>query len=307
MTGRLRRLMTMIPNKPLLIINIYRDSSFMLGILLAGLAALFSTQAAGQDRWFQIEATVFTNESKFGRDSEYWLPNQPELRFPSNIRRLANIQENLLIEAFLTAEDRSQEGAALPNDETLRGQRILSMGPQPERTTGEFRLFDLLRDEYIDLPTNLSDFSQTNRALERSTDHRLLFHGHWRQRVVSSNEATSIYIEALRERNSWPMLNGSLTIRFNEQEDRVVVDANLWLIETVGALENGTEWRLPEMPAAPNDPTNGETQSTANSGRSLRVYPMQQSREMRSNEFHYLDHPALGLIIAVRPYNPPID
>ena len=279
----------------------------MLGTLLAGLAALFSTQAAGQDRWFQIEATVFTNESKFERDSEYWLPNQPELRFPSNIRRLANIQDNLLIEAFLNGEDRSQEEAALPNDETLRGQRILSMGPEPERTTGEFMMFDLLRDEFLDLPTSLSDFSQTNRALERSPDHKLLFHGHWRQRVVSSHEATSIYIEDLRERNSRPTLNGSLTIRFNEKEDRVVVDANLWLIETAGATENSMEWRLPEMPAALNDPTNGENRSTTNSSRSLRVYPMQQSREMRSNEFHYLDHPALGLIIAVRPYNPPIE
>ena len=295
------------PHKPLLTINIYRDSRFMLGTLIAGLAALLSTQVEGQDRWFQIEATVFANESKFERDAEYWLPNQPELRFPSNIRRLAKIQDNLLIEAFLTAEDRSQAGAALPDDETLREHRILSMGPEPRRTIGEFRVFDLLRDEYLDLPTSLSDFSQTNKALERSPDHKLLFHGHWRQRVVSSREATSIYIEDLRERNSQPMLNGSLTIRFNEQEDRVVVDANLWLIEPAGAIDNGTEWRLPEMPSSLNDTTNGETQSTADSGRSLRVYPMQQSREMRSNEFHYLDHPALGLIIAVRPYNPPTD
>ena len=295
------------PNKPPLIINFYRDSRFVLGALLAGLTVLFSTQAAGQDRWFQIEATVFTNESRFGRDAEYWLPNQPALGFPENIRRLATVQDKLLIEAFLSAEDDSQETDASANEETQRNQRILSMGPEPERATDEFRLFDLLRDEYLNLPARLSDFSQTNRALEQSPDHKLLFHGHWRQRVVSSDEATSIYIEDLRGRNSRPKLNGSLTIRFNEQEDRVVVDANLWLIETAGAIENGMEWRLPEMPAALNNPINGEIQSTKNSGGSIRVYPMQQSREMRSNEFHYLDHPALGLIIAVRPYNPPID
>ena len=295
------------PNKPPLIINFYRDSRFVLGALLAGLTVLFSTQAAGQDRWFQIEATVFTNESRFGRDAEYWLPNQPALGFPENIRRLATVQDKLLIEAFLSAEDDSQETDASANEETQRNQRILSMGPEPERATDEFRLFDLLRDEYLNLPARLSDFSQTNRALERSPDHKLLFHGHWRQRVVSSDEATSIYIEDLRGRNSRPKLNGALTIRFNEQEDRVVVDANLWLIETAGAIENGMEWRLPEMPAALNNPINGEIQSTKNSGGSIRVYPMQQSREMRSNEFHYLDHPALGLIIAVRPYNPPID
>ena len=32
---------------------------------------------------------------------------------------------------------------------------------------------------------------------------------------------------------------------------------------------------------------------------------MDQSREMRSNEFHYLDHPALGIVIQVEPYELP--
>ena len=294
------------PIKPPLIINLYRDSRFMVGTLLAGLTMLFSAQAAGQDRWFQIEVTVFTNESRFARDAEYWLPNQPELSFPKSIRRLATVQDKLLIEDFLIAGDNSQETAAAPNEETLRSQRILSMGPEPERGVDEFRLFDVLRDEYLDLPARLSDFSQTNRALERSPDHKLLFHGHWRQRVVGADEATSIYIEGSRRRDSLPIVNGSLTIRFNDQEDRVVVDANLWLIDAAGDTERSAEWTLPEIPAAVSSPTSGTTRSAKYPAGSFRVYPMQQSREMRSNEFHYLDHPALGLIIAVRPYDPPV-
>ena len=234
----------------------------MVGTLLTGLTILFSAQAAAQDRWFQIEATVFTNESRFGRDAEYWFPSQPELSFPEYIRRLATVQDQLLIEAFLSAEDDSQETDASANEETQRNQRILSMGPEPERATDEFRLFDLLRDEYLNLPARLSDFSQTNRALEQSPDHKLLFHGHWRQRVVSVDEAASIYIEDSRGRNSRPTLNGSLTIRFNEQKDRVVVDANLWLIEAAGDTECSAEWTLPEIPAAVSDPTNRTTQST---------------------------------------------
>ena len=85
------------PIKPPLIIDLYRDSRFMVGTLLAALTMLFSAQATGQDRWFQIEATVFTNESRFERDAEYWLPNQPELSFPESIRRLATVQDKLLI------------------------------------------------------------------------------------------------------------------------------------------------------------------------------------------------------------------
>jgi hypothetical protein len=32
---------------------------------------------------------------------------------------------------------------------------------------------------------------------------------------------------------------------------------------------------------------------------------MQDSRAMRSNEFHYLDHPAIGVLVQVFPYEPP--
>ena len=36
-----------------------------------------------------------------------------------------------------------------------------------------------------------------------------------------------------------------------------------------------------------------------------RVFHMQQSRDMRSTEFHYIDHPAMGIVILVEPYEVP--
>lgn len=36
-----------------------------------------------------------------------------------------------------------------------------------------------------------------------------------------------------------------------------------------------------------------------------RAYPMQQSRRMRSDELHYLDHPVIGMAIEVRRANTP--
>ena len=35
------------------------------------------------------------------------------------------------------------------------------------------------------------------------------------------------------------------------------------------------------------------------------VYPMFETRQMISNELHYLDHPAIGVLIEVRPYELP--
>jgi hypothetical protein len=32
---------------------------------------------------------------------------------------------------------------------------------------------------------------------------------------------------------------------------------------------------------------------------------MEQSREMRSNQFHYIDHPAIGIVILVKPIDVP--
>jgi hypothetical protein len=36
-----------------------------------------------------------------------------------------------------------------------------------------------------------------------------------------------------------------------------------------------------------------------------RVVSMRQHRKMRSSELHYLDHPLLGLLIQITPYEPP--
>jgi hypothetical protein len=35
------------------------------------------------------------------------------------------------------------------------------------------------------------------------------------------------------------------------------------------------------------------------------VFSMRDTRAMRSNEFHYLDHPAIGVVVQVFPYEPP--
>ncbi|HBW83707.1 MAG TPA: hypothetical protein DEF79_06665 [Gammaproteobacteria bacterium] len=296
----------MSPN-PLSNSNQQNHGKFAFATFLTMLTALVASQSASEDRWFQIEASIFTNESRLGRDAETWDLKTSELKFPTNIRRLEKIQNSLLIESFLTLNDDSNINTALPDEESSPRQRMLSMGPVPEAKSREFRLFDLSREEYIDLPASFSDFSQTNRVLKQSPGHNILFHGHWRQRVVSFDEATSIYIQGSHDIDPNQELIGSLTIRFNAQEDRVVVDTNLWLIEATSVSEQRNEWVLPTPPETLLGSTDVAKQLESRFDGMFRIYPMRQSREMRSNEFHYLDHPALGLIITVRPYSPPID
>ena len=101
-------------------------------------------------------------------------------------------------------------------------------------------------------------------------------------------------------------MQGSITIRFNDNADRVVIDANLWLAEfrLVPAADN--DWKLPPIPAAADIQINAPPadESTLNYT-VIRVFQFKQSRDMRSREFHYLDHPAMGLVILVEPYQVP--
>ena len=148
-----------------------------------------------------------------------------------------------------------------------------------------------------------SDFQQTNRTLERSSEHRLLFHGLWRQPVRQSSAAIPIYIEGGLNYGENHELQGSVTIRFNEAEDRVVVDSHIWLVEYSIVKNTSEEWLLPKIPQSIRVERSALSSSLTYFPN--KVYLMKQSRQMRSNEFHYLDHPALGLIISVKPYDAP--
>jgi hypothetical protein len=290
-------------------------------LLLLPAADLFAQD--GQ-RWFSIEVSIFSNESAQDRANETWQPERYSLGYPGGLRRLDQLLDLLMIDALqppaelpeITPADGFQQQqspqaqANVPLELSPQQQRlakILATGPFPaSEGEGEgegFRFFDIERDAFLQLPDQFSDFQQTNRSLERAPDHRLLFHALWRQAVVSEAEATPIYVSGGLAYNEQHELQGSLTLHFNDNEDRVVVAANLWLTE-FSIVENiETSWQLPSPPEI------AQKDLPASDSALLyyphQVYQMRQSRPMRSGEFHYLDHPALGLVIQVEPYDVP--
>ena len=235
------------------------------------------------------------------------------------------------------------DGAALPvqaadplSKQQLQAEAIGKVGPFAARAGTPFKFFNVERDEYLRLPASLSDFAQTNRALSRSPEHRLLFHGVWRQPVLFENEAKAILIEGAERYGNQSELQGSLTIRFNQNSDRVVLDADIWLTEfviddlrtslettmqTAAEPKQATElsatpltaapvqWQLPDLPTTiadgPLQTLRNRLQTDKSQYRVQNVFQMLQSRAMRSNEFHYMDHPALGIVVQVEPYEVP--
>ena len=265
---------------------------------------LISSYSVAQERWFQIELSIFSNENIEDRNAESWLPSDYELNYPENMRKLS-----LLTDLFLSdhnLDDRSSVTGSASQEEIdamIRNDQLKNIRPRIKSTESSFKLFDFSRDDFTQLPPSDSDFQQTNRTLERSSDHRLLYHGLWRQAVRQSSNAVPIYIEGGLRYGDNHELQGSVTIRFNENEDRVVVDTHIWLIEYSIVKDSSSEWELPQIPESIRIESRENSSSLTYFPNN--VYVMEQSREMRSNEFHYLDHPALGLVISVKPYSVP--
>jgi len=265
---------------------------------------LISSYSFAQERWFQIELSIFSNENIEDRNAESWLPSDYELNYPKNMRKLALLTDLFLSDRNL--EDRlsvTEPASQEEIDEMIKKDQLKNIRPWIKSSESNFKLFDFSRDDFTQLSPVDSDFQQTNRTLERSSDHRLLYHGLWRQAVRQSSNAVPIYIEGGLRYGDNHELQGSVTIRFNENEDRVVVDTHIWLIEYSIVKDSSSKWKLPQIPESIRRESRENSSSLTYFPNN--VYVMEQSREMRSNEFHYLDHPALGLVISVKPYGVP--
>lgn len=137
----------------------------------------------------------------------------------------------------------------------------------------------------------------------------------WRQPVMRANGATPIAITGGRQFGDHHELEGTLTIRFNQSRDRVLLDTNLWLArfstQPPGQGQGPEPASALTLPTAPGVDVDTDAGAGGNDDSQqprfylTEVFPMQDSRAMRSNEFHYLDHPAIGVLVQVFPYEPP--
>ena len=290
--------------------------------LLSALLLSISTSAQGQtsQRWFQIEVSIFSNESLADRDEELWQTESNELNYPNPLRRLGQLSDLLITDQMIAdaiAGSSEQDSLSATEEATIeidaealaaieRLAQILTTGPQPVRPEGEFKFPDFMRDPHLQLTPDDSDFEQTNRALEHSAEHRLLFHGLWRESVADPADAIPLYVQGGLRFDDQYELQGAITLRFNENRDRLVIDSNLWLTEYSASADFESEWQLPAIPEAMKTDLDSLTRDEQGLQYGInRVFHMEQSREMRSNQFHYIDHPAIGIVILVKPIDVP--
>ena len=265
------------------------------GLLVWGLADC--AEAQDFQRWFQVELTIFSNESRVERERETWRAEIPDLALPPETIRLGRLTDLLFVEFSAgDAEPGAFANAGEPPDPD--SARLRDTGPFPARGASGLRFPDLRRDAFLRLPASFSDFRQTNEAIERAEQYRMLYHAVWRQPVGDTGSATPIFVAGGDHRGSLAELRGVVALEFNAGRDRVIFSADLRLLE-FGA-EAGGERSLPRLPEA-----FAQTANDAAAPAISRIYPLRQRRELRSGEFHYLDHPALGIVVQITPYDRP--
>ncbi|MCB1664314.1 MAG: hypothetical protein KDI28_00925 [Pseudomonadales bacterium] len=274
-------------------------------LTLLCLSALFPgavlAQAGNAENWFQIEVTVFTWDSS-NLEQELWQPGKLSLGFPERLRRLRQVSESLQLSDWSIFEP-VLVNALTP--EELQEPAPVVVGPPPFAPgTDVFQLPDLERTAFLQLPPENHDFIGTNRALTQSAEHRIVFHGVWRQALTRRNAATAVAVMGGRDFNGRREVEGSITFYLTSSGDRAIVESNLWLNHFSTQAPAEQVWELPVLPDILVS-ASSEEEDTALRYYVDRIIQFQQSRDLRSREFHYLDHPAMGMLVQITPYTLP--
>ena len=229
-------------------------------------------------------------------NQELFLPGKVELIYPQAIRELTPLLKNYTLD-FSALETNS---ILVPESDSIPINRYEAevFGPEYREPNTDFRLLDKARDPFIALGPDEFEFARFNRNIDASPEHRMLYHAVWRQPVLNKIQATAIFVSGGDRYGQHTELEGSLLISYNI--NRVDVDARLW--RNSFNISSDQNWNVPPQPFPAEMP---DSDSEFFELVIDQVYPMFETRQMISNELHYLDHPAIGVLIEVRPYELP--
>lgn len=214
--------------------------------------------ALDEDRWFQVELLVFSNERV--NSTEQWEAT-PLLAYPGAARFLVEPQR---VEANL-----AQYHAESMVDEF--GRQILTMLPEPEPgldaptpdipkpepdTSPTVTGPDITADEsasvvlrptpFVALPAEQREFRGKAAYMQRSGRYQTLFHQTWVQPVSDEARALPLVLDRSGDTGQWPRLQGSVKLYLSRY---LHLQTNLWL-NTPGDYLPGL-WSMPAPPLGP--------------------------------------------------------
>jgi hypothetical protein len=280
-------------------------TSISLFVLLISRESMAQTFSYDGNRWYEIEVSIFTNQNMSTADQELFLPEHVELFYPEPILQLTPYLQNYYLDSWQTDSNLSADNVPVEDltDMQEAAVDLPTYEAELREVNTDFRLIDKARDPFISLGEEEHEFTRFNRNINQSPGHRILFHAVWRQPVLNKIQASAILVNGGDRYGQHSELEGSLIISYNV--NRVDVDARLW--RNSFNIISDQQWNVPLPPFAEFMSENNENAEGAFDLLIDQVYPMLETRQMISNQLHYLDHPALGMLIEVRPYElPPV-
>jgi len=148
-------------------------------------------------------------------------------------------------------------------------------------------------------PLSKSNFrlAQENKLLQASDRYRILYHNAWRQPGMDAKTALPVHIKQSFVQDMVP----ATTVPAYAQQTRAELDGYIRIILSRylhAEVDLMYTTGLPASSAYTAYPGTAPQQDIVPPV----VYRLQESRRMRSTEVHYLDHPVLGVIVLVTPY-----
>jgi hypothetical protein len=270
-----------------------------------------ATQAHAQElsydgkRWYDVEVSIFTNDVPGGTRSEIPVAHKLTTAYLPRLRELTQRSSAFLIEF---PEDRIPAAPEVspPLAPAVAPEvPVAVMGPvYSPALRDSFKITDFDRDPFVDLDTRASQFNSMLRSIEAAPEHRLLWHKVWRQPMQGRAQTSAVFVSGGDRHAGHSELEGSL--RLVDNAGGAMLDVNIWLNEfragvaapaaTAAPME---EWKIPAFPFPPAEAAPvPETLAWELAA----VWQLAQTRELDANELYYLDHPAIGVLIQVRPY-----
>jgi len=234
-----------------------------------------SAESQGEERWFQVELLIYKQKSEANNlVSEVW-PHDISLSYPDTWVRLKTADEYI----------------ANPRPHPVLAKWLTRV------QKGPYTPFVLQND-------SAKTFSKAAKQIQRY-EGEVLLHQVWWQPLIQNDpeESPGILIRAGKSLGDHYELEGSIQFKLLRY---LHIQPRLWLTEfspdTLGASDPLiSTW--PALPLAPDqEQEQDQTSMLPTPLRIQQIVTIQQSRRMRSNETHFIDHPKLGILVRLTPY-----
>lgn len=284
------------------------------------------------ESWYRIEVVVFAHQRPPAGD-EVWALAEPA--YPADMvaiapardedikpHTLGQLEDLMAYEQLMADVGNHQADAVAPEEFLFEDKSRFSrdpllaesarpgstMDPEPDEPGIPVLLDDLFRE---DLPDAFRDVSRQNPqlsriagSLRRSTNYRLLEHLAWRQPLGESR--FPVLIQGGERYDDVYELDGTITVT---RSRFLHADVDLWFTEFAPVRPSRRFGRanrdVPNVDQAMLDryPELVGWAKQRDTRAPIHTHALTQSRRMRSDTVHFIDHPFFGVVIKVTEFS----